>query len=105
MPRTPAPLTVLEDHDQWLVLHDGIIVIAEFAEEADARAFVALPALEDLLKDYREEHRQDGCERFEQESVGDNAIIEVVDHRCGYCCLADKLLAALAQADGPKEQP
>jgi hypothetical protein len=76
------------------------------AETIDAildRASVALPAVQDLLKDYRQEHSLDGCERFEQESIGDNAVVEVVDHRCGYCCLADKLLAALAQVAAPRK--
>ncbi len=100
MPRTPAPLTVKWEAylNQWAVYDEARAWVATFKSEADARAFVVLPALLDLLNDYRQEHGLDGCQRFEQESVGDNAVVEVVDRRCGYCCLADKLLAA---ADGP----
>jgi hypothetical protein len=98
--------TAYEASDGYWHIKDeqGRLIGARFLREADARAFVALPALEDLLKDYRQEHSLDGCQRFEQESIGDNSVIDVVDRRCGYCCLADKLLAALAQADGSTEK-
>lgn len=50
MPRTPAPLSVeqlrLRGRYAWWNLTDPDgNVVAEFREEADARAFVALPAL------------------------------------------------------------
>ncbi len=55
MPRTPAPLTVqqlrLRGRYAWWNLTDPDgNVVAEFREEADARAFVALPQLEQALK-------------------------------------------------------
>jgi hypothetical protein len=105
MPRTLAPLTVehLSDNSPWVVLNSQGGVVAICPSEADARAFVALPALEQALRSYREgdeEHVE--CQTYEMESVGDNADIEQVDTRCDLCRSAD---AALAQADGPKEQP
>jgi hypothetical protein len=81
MPRTPAPLTVNEEGGDWglgwTVLADGL-VIAKFIEEADARAFVALPALIDLLK----------------------RAATLIEYDPG-AKLSDEIAAALAQVDSP----
>ncbi len=96
MPRTPAPLTVelsdnmagvSEYYDiEWTVLKDHV-VIAAFKEEADARAFVALPALQEaadaaitFLKSV------EWNDRSSETDAGD---------------LIEQFRAALAQADGP----
>jgi hypothetical protein len=83
MPRTPVPLTVeqlrLRGRYAWWNLTDPDgNVVAEFREEADARAFVALPALETALR-------------------------SIANSSCCGCCQEAALVAkaALAAADGP----
>ncbi len=50
------------------------------------------------LKGYRADHESNlGCTAFEQDSIGDNAIVESVDLRCEECRLAD---LAIAKAEG-----
>ncbi len=87
MPRTPAPLTVERFEKRptgvvvWMVKDLKNSYIAEFCEEADARAFVALPALIEAAVDAIACLRQqdtDDCE-----------------------AVAQSLQNALAQADGP----
>ena len=84
MPRTPAPLTVEQkDGGYWNVADADGNWKGSFDTAADARAFVALPALMDAAREAY-------------------FILEVLepDHP-----INDQLQAALAQADGPKEQP
>jgi hypothetical protein len=84
MPRTPAPLTVEQDHtigaDLWLVVSYAKtrVVVATFKSDADARAFVALPALIDLLK----------------------RAATLIEYDPG-AKLSDEIAAALAQVDSP----
>ncbi len=79
MPRTPAPLTVEFDAraGEYVVLHDSTPVCS-FRYLADARAFVALPALEQALR-------------------------SIANSSCCGCCQEAALVAkaALAAADGP----
>jgi hypothetical protein len=50
MPRTPAPLTVKAlSGSRWQVFDAQGVLVAAFFSDADARAFVALPALEHAL--------------------------------------------------------
>ncbi len=123
MPRTPAPLTVEGPGlrarawpDSWWRCFDAEgRLLALFSQEADARAFVALPALIASLKEMREAgcaamrvvadldgHPMLRAETREQRFVDELKAVGVTD---GFGVRADKLLAALAQADGPKEQP
>ncbi len=89
MPRTPAPLTVRQGDvtGHWHVWKDRQGIVATFYEqEADARAFVALPAL-----------------------LNDAAIlVEIAERVSDTDGLTDRQLlavntfrVALAQADGP----
>ena len=89
MPRTPAPHTVeySASRDAWLVLDKtgyeyGGRNVASFVEEADARAFVALPALQEALRDLLDVISAD----------------DLVPESVSYMRQAR---AALAQADGP----
>jgi hypothetical protein len=91
MPRTPAPLTVERDFDgDWIVCRDENVYVASFREEADARAFVALPALIEAARA--------AVAWFDDASIG-------TDDWKGVYKVFEPLEAALAQADGPKEQP
>jgi hypothetical protein len=86
MPRTPAPLTVervrtIDGKPLWSVQSLATGGGATFAEEADARAFVALPALIELGR------KIDGLLGFE---YSDKEYEIIYAFR-----------AALAQADGP----
>jgi hypothetical protein len=84
MPRTPAPLTADRHNENWWVARDVEQVICGwFPKEADARAFVALPALEQALRDYGA-HYTNCPTRYKPRGACN----------CG-------LDAALAQADGP----
>jgi hypothetical protein len=78
-------------HADWWSVNSGAILIAAFREEADARAFVALPALQQAAQQAHDWMEQ--CSDW----LGTNGI-RALDE------LHD-VLAALAQADGPKEQP
>ncbi len=94
MPRTPAPLTVSESNveglgDGWLVWTADKRIVAFFYSEADARAFVALPALLEAAKDVLD--WQESC----------LAIGPGTDHGLA---LNRKLRAALAAADGPSQE-
>jgi hypothetical protein len=98
MPRTPAPLTVEHTGWQygprlWVVKDATGNVIITAKEEGDARAFVALPALEKALKHVTERYvaliESGDCGNWDPETEP-----EIIEAR-----------AALAQADGPKEQP
>jgi hypothetical protein len=84
MPKT-SPLTVVSGeeygHLDWWSVKSGAILVAAFREEADARAFVALPALIELGR------KIDGLLGFE---YSDKEYEIIYAFR-----------AALAQADGP----
>jgi hypothetical protein len=87
MPRIPAPLTVhgvftKTKGQRWEVRDSKGITVAKFYEEADARAFVALPALMDAA------HQALDC------MLG-------ISTSTSYSDAAANLSAALAQADGP----
>jgi hypothetical protein len=106
MPRTPAPLTVefRAEHDGWLVLAPegyqyGGRYIATFAEEADARAFVALSALMTALKEvlYIAERNEVLTNNRGGQSVGNSPTMQ----RSQAIELLKICRAALAQADGP----
>jgi len=91
MPRTPAPLTVGYEHigKTWDALDEYQNVVGRFYREADARAFVALPALIEALKAARQLPRpwMDGALTWpEWEGIW------------------IKIEAALAQADGPSQE-
>jgi hypothetical protein len=95
MPRTPAPLSVeqlrLRGRYAWWNLTDPDgNVVAEFREEADARAFVALPALVEALRTLI-----DDC-TCECDHSDENCCAKV-----GVVCAKCIGEAALAQADGP----
>jgi hypothetical protein len=102
MPRTPAPLTVERSdsagHSWWIVLMDTQIV-ATFAEEADARAFVALSALMTALKEvlYIAERNEVLTNNRGGQSVGNSPTMQ----RSQAIELLKICRAALAQADGP----
>jgi hypothetical protein len=94
MPRTHAPLTVEKwtaQHgaSQWLVVTEEGGLIAAFARESDARAFVALPALRDAVVAITPDLEAPSI-RWQE---GFYLRIPEVKARA--------LLAALAQADGP----
>ncbi len=100
MPRTPAPLTVeqlrLRGRYAWWNLTDSEgNVIAEFREEADARAFVALPALENDIRHLVKEVLALGA--FEQGVI---EVIGVTNYRA-LTYWMHQAKAALAAADGP----
>jgi hypothetical protein len=82
MPRTPAPLTASPSGSTWVIRDaEGHILADVYSSEADARAFVALPALEQALR-------------------------SIANSSCCGCCQEAALVAkvALAQADGPASQ-
>jgi hypothetical protein len=95
MPRTPAPLTVVvgqfatSTRQRFEVYGPQGQLAGTFSEEADARAFVALPALIEVLQRELAYLRQFTEPTGSAELERRRAAIE----------------AALAQADGPKEQP
>lgn len=110
MPRTPAPLTVvtaLEDelmNQHWNVFDaEGFIVATVYRSAADARAFVALPALMTALKEvlYIAERNKVLTNNRGGQSVGNSPTMQ----RSQAIELLKICRAALAQADGPKEQP
>jgi hypothetical protein len=99
MPRTPAPLTVMDgaehDHPGWWAAIDphGMLIVAIFKSEADARAFVALPALIEAATSLR--NSVIGMIGIGiSDSIGHTNTKVLGDH-----CQA--VFAALAQADGP----
>jgi hypothetical protein len=106
MPRTPAPLTVKGlSGSRWQVFDAQGVLVAAFFSEADARAFVALPALEKALRLLL-------CERCAEDHLSNTQSVSC------YCdCHSSRrdeenlqqslflIRTALAQADGPKEQP
>jgi hypothetical protein len=90
MPRTPAPLTVeyAPEWAMWEVLDKnayeyGGLLVGRFVEEADARAFVALPALIEAAKEALAVLTDGG-----EVQMGDGHAVDLLE-------------AALAQADGP----
>jgi hypothetical protein len=102
----------------YLVKDADTFVVATFNEEGDARAFVALPA---LLKDASEirssygfllmrlavaENAEDAYNVVRKEFEEHEAAFSRLEHLLpSYGSPEWHALAALAQADGPKEQP
>lgn len=93
MPRTPAPLTVKASiSGRWAAVDDRDRYIASFLEEADARAFVALPALQQAAMNFLRD-----AEEFRIDSM---TLTADVSSEVNMIKARDVLRAALAQADG-----
>jgi hypothetical protein len=88
----------VEPATAWVVSNSSGISCAWFAYEADARAFVALPALIDAAKAIANRMLTPEF-RWPQRDSGLPLL-----YACNVDQWADDLLAALAAADGPSPQ-
>ncbi len=111
MPRTPAPLTVAREPDgwQWSVRDPSGLLIGSFYREADARAFVALPALLITLKALSEQMELEAgfVQKWAdtaKEGLANHPAADLNSCAAGILAYKQKIDAALAAADGPSQE-
>jgi hypothetical protein len=96
MPRTPAQLTVVRIVGEGWHVRKGDSIVAVFYLEADARAFVALPALRQALENIAARGICDDNPKACYLASGPYCGEHVYDED-----MVKEARAALAQADGP----